>query len=160
MIEGIVAVALENRPRFRAISSQPRAVDAARICYDHLAGRLSVALADALIARECIVIDGEAVAITAVGARFSTSSGSRFRPGVRVVFPLAASDRTERRPHIAGPLGAALPSVFSILAGSKRRGAAMPGRHLVGKTGPCGDFWRRRLRTNRARQTLTAVAGR
>jgi DNA-binding transcriptional ArsR family regulator len=57
MIEGIVAVALENRPRFSPVSPQARAVDAARICYDHLAGRLSVDLTDALIARDFILID-------------------------------------------------------------------------------------------------------
>src|SRR6516162_1568705 len=36
MIEGIVAVALEKRPKFRPISPQARAVGAARICFDHL----------------------------------------------------------------------------------------------------------------------------
>jgi hypothetical protein len=50
MIEGIVAVALEKRPRFRPLSPQAHAVSAARICYDHLAGRLSVDLTDSLVA--------------------------------------------------------------------------------------------------------------
>jgi DNA-binding transcriptional ArsR family regulator len=77
MIEGIVAVALENRPRFRPLSHQARAVAAARICYDHLAGRLRVDLTDALIAREFIVIDDEAVAITTAGSRFFNQFGSR-----------------------------------------------------------------------------------
>lgn len=36
MIEGIVAVALEKRPRYRPLSPQARALDAARMCYDHL----------------------------------------------------------------------------------------------------------------------------
>src|SRR5262249_9473031 len=34
MIEGIVAVALARRPRFRPLSRQARALSAARICYD------------------------------------------------------------------------------------------------------------------------------
>ena len=46
MIDGIVAVALEKRPRYRPLSDQARALSAARICYDHLAGRLSVDLID------------------------------------------------------------------------------------------------------------------
>ena len=46
MIEGIVAVALDKRPRFRPLSRQARALNAARICYNHLAGRLSVDLTD------------------------------------------------------------------------------------------------------------------
>src|SRR5499433_3646670 len=55
MIEGIVAVALEKRPRYRPLSRQARALSAARICYDHLAGRLSVDLTDSLAAQEYIV---------------------------------------------------------------------------------------------------------
>src|SRR5689334_15628398 len=70
MIEGIVAVALERRPRFRPISRQARAVSAARICYDHLAGRLSVHLTDSLVACGYIVLGDKAAAITIAGARF------------------------------------------------------------------------------------------
>src|SRR5262249_57065350 len=62
MIEGIVAVALERRPKFPALSRQARAVNAARICYDHLAGRLSVDLTDFLVAREYIVLSDKAAA--------------------------------------------------------------------------------------------------
>jgi DNA-binding transcriptional ArsR family regulator len=51
MIDGIVAVALAKRPRYRPLSHQARALGAARICYDHLAGRLSVDLTDACVAR-------------------------------------------------------------------------------------------------------------
>src|SRR5262245_45781019 len=70
MIDGIVAVALEKRPRYRPLSRQSRALDAARICYDHLAGRLSVDLTDALAARKYIVPEDDAAEITAAGARF------------------------------------------------------------------------------------------
>ena len=48
MIDGIVAVALEARPRYCPLSRQARELSAARICYDHLAGRLSVDLTDFL----------------------------------------------------------------------------------------------------------------
>src|SRR2546428_715335 len=57
MIDGIVAVALQKRPRYRPLSGQARALRAARICYDHLAGRLSVDLTDSFIAREYVVLD-------------------------------------------------------------------------------------------------------
>ena len=40
MLDGIMAVALENRPRYRPLSRRARELSAARICYDHLAGRL------------------------------------------------------------------------------------------------------------------------
>ena len=46
MLDGIMAVALENRPRYKPLSRQARELSDARVCYDHLAGRLSVDLAD------------------------------------------------------------------------------------------------------------------
>src|SRR5262245_5632458 len=52
MIEGIVAVALEKRPRFRQLSPQARAVFAARMCWTNLTGRLRVAVAGDLVARD------------------------------------------------------------------------------------------------------------
>src|SRR5215470_5716409 len=60
MIDGIVAVALAKRPRYPPLSRHARALGAARICYDHLAGRLSVDVTDSLAAREFIVLDDEA----------------------------------------------------------------------------------------------------
>src|SRR5438552_10463779 len=75
MIDGIVAVALAKRPRYRPLSRQARAVGAARICYDHLAGRLSVDLADSLVARDYVVLDDKAAAITTAGSRFFTAFG-------------------------------------------------------------------------------------
>jgi len=110
MLDGIMAVAIEKRPRYRPLSRRARELSAARICYDHLAGRLSVDLADSLIARECIVAEGEAAEITPAGTRFLTEFGievsaSRSR---RRHFCRLCLDWTERRPHIAGALGAAL----------------------------------------------------
>ena len=78
MIEGIVAVALENRPRYRPMSRQAREVCVARICYDHLAGRLSADLTDFLTAHEYIVLGEEAAEITQAGARFLAGFGIDF----------------------------------------------------------------------------------
>ena len=110
MLDGIMAVALANRPRYRPLTRQARELSAARICYDHLAGRLSVDLTDSLITREYIVVGDEAAQITPAGTRFledfridlsgSTAKGRRF---CRLCI-----DWTERRPHIAGAVGAAL----------------------------------------------------
>jgi DNA-binding transcriptional ArsR family regulator len=57
MLDGIVAVALENRPRYRPLPRQARELSKARVCYDHLAGRLSVELTDFLTMRSRL--DGE-----------------------------------------------------------------------------------------------------
>lgn len=81
------------------------------MCYDHLAGRLSVDLTDALVARKYVAIDDEAVAeITTAGSRFLAEFGVALptrRPTRRRVCRLCL-DWTERRPHIAGAAGAAL----------------------------------------------------
>src|SRR6266480_3543030 len=76
MIDRIVAVALAKRPRYRPLSRQARALSAARICYDHLAGRLSVDLTDSLVARKYVVLDDdEAAEITRAGIRFFREFG-------------------------------------------------------------------------------------
>jgi DNA-binding transcriptional ArsR family regulator len=110
MIDGIVAVALEQRPRYRPLSPRARALEAARICYDHLAGRLSVDLTDALVAREYLVLDDDVAEVTTAGTRFLTGFGialPRRRSTRRHVCRLCL-DWTERRPHIAGAVGVAI----------------------------------------------------
>ena len=110
MIDGIVAVALAKRPRYRPLSRQARALSAARICYDHLAGRLSVDLTDSFVAREYVVLDDEAAEITTAGTRFFTEFGIELpaRRSPRRHFCQVCLDWTERRPHIAGAVGAAI----------------------------------------------------
>src|SRR5438132_2641283 len=110
MLDGIVAVALENKPRYRPLSRHAQELSAARICYDHLAGRLSVDLTDSLITHEYIVVGDEAAEITQAGTRFLTEFGidlSALSSTRRHVCRLCL-DWTERRPHIAGAVGAAL----------------------------------------------------
>ena len=122
MIEGIVAVALEKRPRFRPISRQARALNAARICYNHLAGRLSVDLTDYFVAREYVVLDDEIAEITTAGRRFFTEFGinlSKQRSTGRHLCRLCL-DWTERRPHIAGALGAAMTNRYFDLGWLER----------------------------------------
>ena len=110
MIDGIVAVALQKRPRHPPLSREARALGAARICYTHLAGRLSVDLTDALVARQYVVPHDDAAEITTTGTRFLTDFGIEL-PGLRSSrrhVGRLCLDWTERRPHIAGKIGAAL----------------------------------------------------
>ena len=110
MLDGIVAVALENRPRYRPLSRQARELSEARICYDHLAGRLSVDLTDFLTTHEYIVVADEAAEITPAGIGFLTEFGIDLSAlsSTRRRFCRLCLDWTERRPHIAGAVGAAL----------------------------------------------------
>src|SRR5262245_9387552 len=110
MLDGIVMVALENRPRYRPLSRQARELSAARICYDHLAGRLSVDLADFFTAHEYIVPGDEGAEVTEAGTRFLAEFGIDLSAlsSTRRRFCRLCLDWTERRPHIAGAVGAAL----------------------------------------------------
>jgi DNA-binding transcriptional ArsR family regulator len=88
----------------------------ARTCYDHLAGELGVALCDALVARGAVEFDDGAGIVTAAGVDMLREAGvSLDNVGKRrSARPLCRPclDWSERRPHLAGKLGAALCSHF------------------------------------------------
>jgi len=110
MLESIVNVALTGPPRFQPKSKLDDQLRRARTCYDHIAGRLGVGLADRLAEREFVILGAEAGEVTPAGADFLSSlgvdlSGARAR---RRVFCRPCVDWTERRPHIGGAVGAAI----------------------------------------------------
>ena len=122
MLDGIVNVAPESRPRYRPLSRQARELSAARICYDHLAGRLSVELTKFFTAHDYIVIGEEAAEITPAGTRFLTDFGvdPSALSSTRRQFCRLCLDWTERRPHIAGAVGAALTKRYFNLGWTER----------------------------------------
>jgi len=88
---------------------------AARTCYDHLAGRLGVLLFDRMVATGCIVPAGDAedFIVSAEGRRLFRQLGIDIdalatKTGQRRRFARACLDWSERSPHLAGALGAAL----------------------------------------------------
>ncbi|MYT72206.1 MULTISPECIES: helix-turn-helix domain-containing protein [unclassified Streptomyces] len=94
-------------PRSLPAVNRGRALARARTCYDHLAGALGVAITDAMTERG--LLDwARGLTLTADGSAWLTELGivipSRTRrPPVR-----SCLDWTERRPHLAGAVGAAL----------------------------------------------------
>jgi DNA-binding transcriptional ArsR family regulator len=135
MLEGIMAVAGDGPPRHRPASRADAALREARTCYDHLAGRLGVALADALVARGHVVLADGGGEVTAEGlllfdrlgvvlphrgpGAVAASSAAHRRSGGRC-FCRPCLDWTERRPHLAGAVGAALASRFFDLGWIER----------------------------------------
>jgi DNA-binding transcriptional ArsR family regulator len=86
------------------------ALAAARTCYDHIAGRLGVALHDALVERAALEPGGDGYLLTPAGETLLTGlgmdvAGARVR---RRNFARPCIDFTERRSHLAGALGAAI----------------------------------------------------
>lgn len=109
LIEGLAALAPRRTEVANSLSavSKRDAFARARTCYDHLAGKLGVAVADAMTERG--LIDwSEGIALTPEGQAWLKDLGielqvRRGRPAVR-----SCLDVTERRPHLAGAVGAAL----------------------------------------------------
>ena len=117
MLEGIMQIAASQLPKLRrAIAVVPRdqAVRLARTCYDHLAGRLGVAIAEALVERRAIEFEDDGGQLTHRGERFLETLGIVLpEPGAgarRSTRPVCRPclDWSERRVHVAGRVGAAI----------------------------------------------------
>jgi len=107
---GQVALARTEGSPYPRIGPRDAALRAARTCYDHLAGRLAVDLADAMARRGHVEIGPDAGIVTVEGETFLREIGID-------VPTLAASKRalcrtcldwSERRVHLAGAVGAAI----------------------------------------------------
>jgi len=117
MMESIMQVASDLEPMRRPLRVGPRdaALRAARTCYDHLAGRLGVALANALVAGGYAELTHDAGLITEsgialfdrIGIDVDALSARRGNRPPRILCR-PCLDWSERRPHLAGALGAAL----------------------------------------------------
>lgn len=110
VIEALSVVAAAGPKRHRPTGPKDEALRAARTCYDHMAGRLGVALADALQEGGHIVIADGAGIVTERGFGFLRDFGLELgtKSGSRRPFCRTCLDWSERRPHLAGIVGAAL----------------------------------------------------
>ncbi|MFN3460381.1 MAG: ArsR/SmtB family transcription factor [Oceanibaculum sp.] len=119
LLETVMQVAALTSPPVRRPATGPRdaAMRRARTCYDHMAGELGVALADALQARGHVELEDGAGLVTPAGLDFlrglgltadSLSTGAASGTTGARALCRPCLDWSERRPHIAGRLGAAL----------------------------------------------------
>jgi DNA-binding transcriptional ArsR family regulator len=109
-MEALAVLAPESAPRTHRQAAIGRAVRAARTCYDHLAGRLGVGITRALLDRGALRSAGGQFEVTAEGAQLLGELGidlAAARARRRALAP-ACLDWSERVPHVAGALGAAL----------------------------------------------------
>jgi DNA-binding transcriptional ArsR family regulator len=109
-LEALAAIAPPKRTRGLRAWQHGEALRAARSCYDHLAGLAGVALADALVDRRVLEPGDGGFAITPAGEEELARFGLDFAAirGARRATARACLDWSERRPHVAGALGAAL----------------------------------------------------
>jgi DNA-binding transcriptional ArsR family regulator len=114
-----VAAALEalsvlaGGPRHAFVPNTPNRLRAARTCYDHIAGTLGVSLHDCFTALNWLAAGSRvhpAYDLTPHGANALAALGVDI-PAMRTLrrrFAYACLDWSERRPHLAGALGAAI----------------------------------------------------
>jgi DNA-binding transcriptional ArsR family regulator len=127
----VVAAGRPSRAR-RAPDPAAERLRAARTCYDHLAGRLGVAVTDAMQARGWLAPDGEDFRVTGGGAAAFAGLGLDLAAlrRRRRAFARCCIDWSERRPHLAGSLGAAVAEA-GFAAGWLRR---LPGTRAIAVT--------------------------
>ncbi len=103
--------------RHQPVGPKDNALRIARTCYDHLAGRLAVSLADHLCGCGYIEIADGAGMLTSTGVRFLNEFGIDLEAGANTQRPLCRTclDWSERRPHFAGRLGAGFLKHFVAL---------------------------------------------
>jgi len=107
-LEALTVVAGEPRARF--VPNTPERLRVARTCYDHMAGTLAVRLHDRLFTLRWLSRGGDAYDVTRAGAEgllglgvdVDAARASRRR------FACGCLDWSERRPHLAGALGAGI----------------------------------------------------
>lgn len=112
VLEALARIAPAQRPTSLRQVTKVEALRAARTCYDHLAGRLGVALADTLVRRGVVTIqphDGTWT-VSDRGMTWLQAIGCEKPPSARTRRPLIRPclDWSEQRPHLAGTLGRAL----------------------------------------------------
>lgn len=104
LLEGLLAYLGPAQPAgtLRAVTAD-QALRRGRTCYDHLAGRLGVAITDTMTDRGLLT---DSCTVTDEGLAWFADLG--FRPTARRAPARACLDWTERRSHLAGAAGAYL----------------------------------------------------
>jgi DNA-binding transcriptional ArsR family regulator len=109
-IEALAALAPARPVRSLRESQIAEAVRNARMCYNHLAGNLGVKLSQALVDKQVLDASDDGYSITQGGLQWLSTFGideAVLKKQGSLVVPHHI-DWSERRPHIAGELGAAL----------------------------------------------------
>jgi DNA-binding transcriptional ArsR family regulator len=113
-LEPLVLIAGHRPVPARGRSPELETLREARMCYDHLAGRLGVAIADSLLRQRQIEPVGRDFRVTGRGKRLLQSLNIDLTrvAAERRVIARQCLDWSERRPHMSGALGAALATAF------------------------------------------------
>ena len=133
MLEGIMQIAsVSSNTQRRKLVVGPRdsRMRKARSCYDHFAGRLGVAITDGLIAKGVIEFgDGSGLVteqgldfLKQIGIELPQGGGERSSSSRPLCRPCL--DWSERRPHVAGRLGAEICAHYMQMGYVRRIGGS------------------------------------
>ena len=142
VLEGLMALAARTGQLRTRPGPKDPALRHARVCYDHLAGELGVALFDSLARRRLLELGEGELRLTPKGQHFVADFGIALAPIEVLQRPLCRSclDWSARRSHLAGALGAALLARIYELKWARRE----PGTRIV-RFSPRGEQQFRRL---------------
>jgi DNA-binding transcriptional ArsR family regulator len=110
-LESLMTLAPRTTPRHAGERKIAQDLRRARTCYDHLAGVLGVALADALVKRGAIVFSESAGTLTEEGRVLLEPLGVLIEERDRRPLCKPCLDWSERRTHLAGRVGASIARV-------------------------------------------------
>jgi DNA-binding transcriptional ArsR family regulator len=133
-VEALLVVAV---PAKAAPATPPHPIQQARFCYDHLAGRLSILITEALLKRDLLRLNGKSFVVTGRGERWFAKFGIDLPAlaGGRRKFAYACLDWSERKDHLGGALGAAVAQRMLEAGWLRRR----PGTRIATVTRLGGD---------------------
>lgn len=109
-IEALTAISTVRPVRSLHQSDESKAMNTARMCYDHLAGFIGVAIADELLRRGTLARRDRAYVVTKRGHSWLFDFGIDVDSvaASKRKFATQCLDWSERRPHVGGALGASL----------------------------------------------------
>jgi hypothetical protein len=112
VLEGIMQIAGEPPVR-RTVVTGPKdeSMRMARMCYDHIAGRLGLAIAERLLADQVIDFDGDTGQVASNAGEVLQRWGMLLKPDLQTSsrgrpYCRPCMDWSERKMHVAGRLGA------------------------------------------------------
>lgn len=112
ILENLMALSSQRTGIMPQTGPRDTAMRHARVCYDHLAGEMGVAMFDGLVRRKLLTVDDgrQNALLTEVGAESFTAFGIDIEELRSAKRPICRTclDWSVRKPHLAGALGAAL----------------------------------------------------
>jgi len=109
-LEALALISPPPRIKSPRQSAEYEALCLARTCYDHLAGKLGVAMTQALVDKGYLTLNGQSYALTQQGHAWLPAwniDETQLLKGRRMFAPTCV-DWSERQNHLAGALGAAM----------------------------------------------------